>query len=153
MKYCVLIILFLVTSAAQASYCSGKNWQNAYQFYTNNIDLLNEQIDRYNILLNKFHLLESGEDKQQYLVATLAIEELDQLSIDVESLEGKFSKVNQLWLLISEGCLNDDELDYSRKATENIRGGNIGSQEVNDLLTRIASLRLRFFQVAEFTLH
>jgi len=151
MKYSLLMILFLLTSTAQASYCSGKNWQDAYQIYTHNIDLLNNHIDRYNVLLNKVNLSEVGKDDQKLRVAKLAIEELDQLNNDVENLESKFNKVKQFWQLISDHCLHDDELDYNNKALENVRGADIGRKEVNDLLSRIEILRTRFFQAIELT--
>lgn len=149
MKYSLIIILFLVTSTAQASYCSSKNWQHAYQFYTQNIDLLNTHIDRYNALLSKVNLAAVGEDEQRLLVVKSAINELDNLNIDVETLERKFDNTQQLWQLISEHCLEDDEPDYNNKAIENARGADIGRREVYDLLSRIASLRVRFFQVVE----
>ncbi|WP_232784296.1 hypothetical protein [Moritella sp. Urea-trap-13] len=150
MKYSFLMLLFLVlTSTAQASYCSGKNWQDAYQFYTYNIDLLNDHIDRYNVLLSKMNLSEIDEGEQRLLVVKSAIDELDQLNIDVEILERKFDNAQLLWQLISEHCLDDDELDYNNRAIENARGANIGRREVYDLLSRIASLRVRFFQVIE----
>ena len=150
MKYSCIIILLLLTSTAQASYCSGKNWQDAYQFYTDNIDVLNVHIDRYNQLLNQTNMTESNhEQQQQYMRVTYAIAELDKLSTDVEELGRKFVRIKGLWQLISEHCLNDDELDYNNKAIENIRGANIGRKEVNDLLARIESLRLYFFQVVE----
>ena len=150
MKYSCIIILLLLTSTAQASYCSGKNWQDAYQFYTDNIDVLNVHIDRYNKLLNQTNTTESNHDQQQqYVRVAYAIAELDKLSTDVEELGRKFVRIKGLWQLISEHCLNDDELDYNNKAIENIRGANIGRKEVNDLLARIESLRLYFFQVVE----
>jgi len=151
MKYNLLMILFLLTSSAQASYCSGKNWQDAYQLYTHNIDLLNNHIDRYNVLLDKVYLSEIGKGEQTLLVAKSAIEELDQLNIEVENLERKFNKVKQFWQLISDNCLHDDELDYNNKALENLRGADIGRREVNDLLSRIEILRTRFFQAIKLT--
>ncbi|MFT7681017.1 MAG: hypothetical protein ACI935_000461 [Moritella dasanensis] len=149
MKYSLLIILLLLTSTAQGSYCSGKNWQDAYQFYTHNIDLLNDHIDRYNVLLNKMNSSAVNEGEQQLLAAKLAIEELDQLNVDVEKLDAKFDNTQQLWQLISEHCFDDDELDYNNKAIENARGADIGRREVNDLLSRIEIIRVRFFQVIE----
>ncbi|WP_017223793.1 hypothetical protein [Moritella dasanensis] len=149
MKYSLLIILLLLTSTAQGSYCSGKNWQDAYQFYTHNIDLLNGHIDRYNVLLNKMNSSAVNEGEQQLLAAKLAIEELDQLNVDVEKLDAKFDNTQQLWQLISEHCFDDDELDYNNKAIENARGADIGRREVNDLLSRIENIRVRFFQVVE----
>lgn len=149
MKYSIVIILFLVTSTVQASYCSSKNWQHAYQFYTQNIDLLNTHIDRYNALLNKVNLAAVDEDEQRLLVVKSAINELDKLNIDVETLEHKFENTQQLWQLISEHCLEDDEPDYNNKAIENARGADIGRREVYDLLSRITSLRVHFFQVIE----
>ena len=151
MKYSVLMILLLLTSTAQASYCSGKNWQDAYQLYTHNIDLLNDHIDRYNVLLDKVNLSKVIKGEQRFRVAILAIEELDQLNIEVESLERKFNKVKQFWQLISDNCLHDDELDYNNKALENVRGADIGRKEVNDLLSRIEMLRSRFFQAIKLT--
>lgn len=149
MKYSLLIILLLLTSTAQGSYCSGKNWQDAYQFYTHNIDLLNDHIDRYNVLLNKMNSSAVNEGEQQLLAAKLAIEELDQLNVDVEKLDAKFDNTQQLWQLISEHCFDDDELDYNNKAIENARGADIGRREVNDLLSRIENIRVRFFQAVE----
>ncbi|GIC75491.1 hypothetical protein [Moritella sp. F3] len=150
MKYSFLIVLFiLLTSTAQASYCSGKNWQDTYQFYTQNIDLLNDHIDRYNTLLSKISLSDIDDDKQKLFIITSAINDLDQLNIDVEILERKFDSAQQLWQLISEHCLDDGEADYNRKAIENARGADIGRTEVYDLLSRITSLRIHFFQVVE----
>jgi len=149
MKYSFLLIFVFLTSAAQASYCSGKNWQDAYQFYTHNIDYLNAQIDRYNIVLDKNSSPDMRDVKYEYMMAKLAVEELDKLSVDVEVLEVKFNRVKQLWQLISEHCLIDEELDYNRKAIENAQGADIARQEVNDLLSRIRLLRLRFFKIIE----
>jgi len=151
MKHNFLMILFLLTSSAQASYCSGKNWQDAYQLYTHNIDLLNNHIDSYNVLLDKVNLSEISKGEQTYQVAKSAIEELDQLNVEVENLEHKFNKVKQFWQLISDNCLHDDELDYNNKALENLRGADIGRREVNDLLSRIEILRTRFFQAIKLT--
>ena len=149
MKYNLLILLFLLTFSVQASYCSGRNWRDTYQFYTHNIDLLNYHIDRYNVLLDKNNSANEGDEKYTYLIAKLAVEELDQLSIDVENLEMKFNKVKYLWQLIREHCLHDDELDYTNMAIKNARGADIGRQEVNDLLARIKFLRQRFLKVIE----
>ncbi|NQZ50788.1 MAG: hypothetical protein HRT95_11625 [Moritella sp.] len=147
MKYSVLMILCLLTSTAQASYCSGKNWQDAYQLYTYNIDLLNFHIDRYNVLLDKVNLSNVIKGEQRFRVAKSAIEELDLLNNEVENLASKFNKVKQFWQLISDNCLDDDELDYNNKALENARGADIGRREVNDLLSRIEILRVRFFKL------
>lgn len=151
MKYTVLIMLCLLTSTAQASYCSGKNWQDAYQLYTHNIDLLNNYIDRYNVLLDKVYLSDVIKGEQRFRVAKAAIEELDQLNIELGNLARKFNKVKQFWQLISDNCLHDDELDYNNKALENVRGADIGRREVNDLLSRIEILRSRFFQAIKLT--
>ena len=145
-----VICLLLLTSTVQASYCSGKNWRETYLFYTFTIDALNVQIDRYNMLLNKSNLSENIPDEAQYLALHRAIEELDQLSIDVEALRPELNKVKQFWLLISEHCEMDDELDYYDKALENSRGADIGRREVNDLLVRIEHLRRRFFELLEY---
>ncbi|KXO06450.1 hypothetical protein AKG98_3189 [Moritella sp. JT01] len=151
MKYGFLIILFILTFSVQASYCSGRNWRDAYQFYTHNIDLLNDHIDRYNVLLDKNNSVNEDDEKYTYLIAKLAVEELDQLSIDVEILETKFNKVKYLWQLISEHCLHDDELDYNNMAIKNVRGADIGRQEVNDLLARIKFLRQYFLKTIELS--
>lgn len=149
MKYCLFIVLFIYSSVAQASYCSGKNWNDTYQLYARNVDLLNYHIDRYNILLYKKISLDvdNDSDKGKYLIARLAIEELDQLSVDVENLDIKFDRVKQFWQLISEDCLGDDELEYNNKAIENAHGADIGRREVNDLLARISFLRDHFFKI------
>ncbi|MDX2319338.1 MAG: hypothetical protein QNK26_01940 [Moritella sp.] len=149
MKYSFLIILLLLTSTAQASYCSGKNWHDAYQFYTHNIDVLNDHIDRYNGLLNQNNARQVSGETQPYLQATYVIAELDKLSNDVEELGSKFTRVKELWQLIRDDCLNDDELDYNSKAIENMQGADIGRTEVNDLLSRIEYLRVYLFQVVE----
>ncbi|CED59005.1 Putative uncharacterized protein [Moritella viscosa] len=150
MKYAFLIILFLFTFSVQASYCSGRNWRDAYQSYTHNIDLLNYHIDRYNVLLDKNNWTNEDDEKYTYLIAKLAVEELDQLNIDVENLDNKFNKVKYLWQLISEHCLHDDELDYNNMAIKNARGADIGRQEVNDLLAKIKLLKLRFLKNIKF---
>jgi len=148
MKYSLLMIIFLMSSTAQASYCSGKNWQDAYQFYTHNIDLLNQHIDSYNVLLGKGEG-QTFNNENEYESAKLVITELDQLSVDVENLASKFNKVKQLWQIISTHCLMDDELDYNHRAIENARGADIGRREVNDLLARIELLRQRFLTAIE----
>lgn len=148
MKYNFLILFFiLLTSTAQASYCSGKNWQDTYQFYTLNIDLLNTHIDSYNALLSKVNLSDVDEDEQKSLDIKSAINALDELNIDVEILARKFDNAEKLWQLISKHCLDDDEPDYNNKAIENARGAEIGRTEVYDLLSKITSLRIYFFKL------
>lgn len=147
MKYSILIILLLLTSTTQASYCSGKSWQDAYQLYTHNVDLLNGYIDRYNALLNNMSLSAVDESEQQLSMLTLAIEALDNLNINVEKLQHKFTHTQQLWLLIGEHCLDDEELDYNQSAIENARGADIGRREVNDLLSRIELLNSHFLKL------
>ncbi|SGY85901.1 Putative uncharacterized protein [Moritella viscosa] len=101
-------------------------------------------------MLDKNNWTNEDDEKYTYLIAKLAVEELDQLNIDVENLDNKFNKVKYLWQLISEHCLHDDELDYNNMAIKNARGADIGRQEVNDLLAKIKLLKLRFLKNIKF---
>jgi len=105
MKHWMLILLLLSTSFySQASDCSGKNWETAYRYYTTHIDQLNTQIDNYNVILSqskKRHFYnhsgrldfleirrrgdatEIAAIEQGYISAKAAVQQLDELSLDV----------------------------------------------------------------------